>query len=65
MKKYSLFIAALFFSVLAAAFYTSDEWIYVKRLLTQPENAGEWPDAFYDPKYDVGVGPSEFSHRSM
>jgi len=60
MKKYSLFIAALFFSVLAAAFYTSDEWIYVKRLLTQPENAGEWPDAFYDPKYDVGVGPSEF-----
>lgn len=42
------------------AFYASYEWVYVDRFLNQPENAGEWPDSFYTPTYDVKREPGAF-----
>ena len=60
MRIYVSILLALFFFVLAAGVLTTHEWIYVKRFLTQPENAGEPPASFYQPTYDIGQGDSEF-----
>lgn len=60
MKKYALPTALIFLTVVGIAIYASHEWIYVNRFLTQPENAGEWPDSFYEPTYNIGDGPGDF-----
>ena len=60
MKKYGLFSALILLSAIVVGLYATDEWIYIKRLITQPENAGEWPNSFYDATYDIGAGESAF-----
>lgn len=60
MKKYILLTVGLLLVAPGIALVASHEWIYAKRFLTQPENAGEWPDSFYDTTYRIGDGPSPF-----
>ncbi|MEQ9444748.1 MAG: serine hydrolase [Rhodospirillaceae bacterium] len=60
MKKYVLLPVGLLLSVLGVALVASDEWVYIDRFLNQPENAGEWPDSFYTPTYDVQREPTDF-----
>lgn len=60
MNKYVLPAIVILLSIFGIVIYVSDEWVYVDRFLNQPENAGEWPDSFYTPTYDVRRDPGEF-----
>lgn len=60
MNKVFLAAALLVLAGIGTAFYASYEWVYVDRFLNQPENAGEWPDSFYTPTYDVKREPGAF-----
>jgi CubicO group peptidase (beta-lactamase class C family) len=65
MNRFVLTAAVLVLAAVGAVFYTSYEWVYVNRFLSQPENAGEWPDSFYQPTYEIGAAydgrePSDF-----
>lgn len=60
MKKYVLPATVILLGVFGVVLYVSNEWIYIDRFLTQPENAGEWPDSFYEPTYHIGSGEGAF-----
>ncbi|MBT5566054.1 MAG: serine hydrolase [Rhodospirillaceae bacterium] len=60
MKKYVLTATVVLLGVFGVVIYASGEWIYIDRFVNQPENAGEWPDSFYEPTYTIGSGDGAF-----